>query len=100
MFGKKVDLTQEGIFMALIQSSGFANFVRSYNTGITVLLTICTTLVTIALILSIVKLAGSSSSPMERRMGRNGVLGNGICLACLGGIDFIYAIVWRLVLGG
>lgn len=81
----------------MLSSPAFAEFISNYNVALTVLLGIATLSILVLLFLNITKLSASADNDMRRRMAINGILVCFVCLAVMGAIDTIYAIILSFV---
>ena len=85
------------ILEKMLSSPAFAEFIGNYNVALTVLLGIATLSILVLLFLNITKLSASADNDMRRRMAINGILVCFVCLAVMGAIDTIYAIILSFV---
>jgi len=83
----------------ILSSDGFQSFIKSYNVALTAVLGICTILIIVLLFVNITKLSASADNDYRRREAINGILTCLICLAIVGGIDTVYAILLSFVFG-
>lgn len=88
-----------GLFEKLVKSPAFKEFVGTYNTALTLVLGVVTILVIVLLFINITKLSASADSDFKRREAINGIMVCLICLAIVGGIDTVYAILASFVFG-
>ena len=87
------------IIMKMLKTNEMKDFLRTYNFGTTLLLSLATLAVVTLVIFHIVKLAKSGDNAMERTAAINGLLVCSICLIVLFGIDTVYAIIISLIVG-
>lgn len=87
------------IFKKLVESDAFKEFIGTYNTALTLVLGIVTILVIVLLFINITKLSASADSDFKRREAINGIMVCLVCLAIVGGIDTVYAILASFVFG-
>jgi len=85
------------ILKKLMESDAFTEFVRTYNLTITLVLGIITITIITILFINITKLSASTGSDFKRREAINGILVSLVCLAIVGGIDTVYAILVSFV---
>ncbi len=90
---------QTDIFIKIVTSDGFAKLMQNYGTLIGTILSVGTIVVIICLAISAVKLSKSGDSPNERKHAQEGIMVSGVCLAFIGAFDFLFIIVWNIVLG-
>lgn len=86
------------LLTSILQSEAFTNFMDNYNIAITVVLGIVTILVITLLFLNITKLSASTDNDYKRREAISGILTCLVCLAVIGGIDTVYAILLSFVM--
>ena len=84
------------IFKKLVESDAFKEFIGTYNTALTLVLGIVTI---VLLFINITKLSASADSDFKRREAINGIMVCLVCLAIVGGIDTVYAILASFVFG-
>ena len=85
------------ILERMLASSAFGDFIKNYNLALTVLLGIATLSILILLFLNITKLSSSATNEMKRRQATSGILVCLVCLAIMGAIDTIYAILLSFI---
>lgn len=83
----------------IINSAGFTEFITQYNVLITAMLSFVTLTVLVLFFANVVRYSHASDNDAARHMAMNGILVCLICLACIGGIDTLYAIVASLIFG-
>jgi len=89
----------EELLSRMIQSSGFADFISTYNTGVTAALSIFTLIAIGMFALNVVKFVKSANNPMQRSSASEGMIVCGICIVILGGIDIFYSILVDMIMG-
>ena len=85
------------ILERMLASSAFGDFIKNYNLALTVLLGIATLSILILLFLNITKLSSSATNEMKRRQATSGILVCLVCLAVMGAIVTIYAILLSFI---
>ena len=81
----------------MLTSPAFTEFIKNYNLILVVLLGLVTLTILVLLCLNIAKLSASANNEMKRRMAINGILVCLVCLAIMGSIDTVYAILLSLI---
>ena len=85
------------ILEKMMSSPAFTEFMNNYNMALTILLGIATLTILVLLFLNITKLSASAGKDMRRRTATNGIMVCLVCLAIMGAIDTIYAIILSFV---
>lgn len=83
----------------MLSTPEMAAFLRNYNVLTSILLSFATIAVIVLIVFQITKLAKASDNAQERAMAITGLLVCSACLAILGGIDAVYAILVGTILG-
>ena len=73
-------------------------FVKTYNIAITAILGIVTITVLIMLFINITRISAAMDNDMRRREAINGTLVCLVCLALIGGIDTVYAVLLSFIM--
>ena len=81
----------------LLESEGFKNFLETYNTSIVLVLGIITILLIILFFVNVSKLSASANNQFRRREAINGIFVCLVCLAIIGSLDAVYAILVSFV---
>lgn len=85
------------ILQRLMSSAGFTEFMRTYNLTISLILGIVTIVIITMLFINISKLSASVDNDFRRREAISGIFVCLVCLAIVGGIDTVYAILISFV---
>lgn len=85
------------IITKLLESEGFQSFLRTYNLTITLVLGIITVLIIVLLFINITKLSASADNDYRRREATSGIMVCLVCLAIIGSLDTVYAILVSFV---
>lgn len=84
----------------VLGSTGFTEFLKDYNLIIDVILALLTIIAIVAVAINAARLSAAGDNPSKRSLAQRGMLISGICLALMGGIDTIFAIVLHLFFPG
>ena len=83
----------------ILTSTGFVNFLDTYNLFISIALAIVTISILVLLFVNIAKLSASNGNEQAKRIASNGILVCLICFGFIGAIDTIYAILMSIIFG-
>ena len=87
------------LLQRILTSTGFVNFLDTYNLFISIALAIITISILVLLFVNITKLSTSNGNEQLKRIASNGIL---VCLGCLGfigAIDTVYAMLMSIIFG-
>lgn len=87
------------ILNRMLGSTGLVKFLETYNVATTFFLGFVTLTVMLLLFFNIAKLSHAADNDHRRQEATGGILTCLVCLAVMGGIDSIYAMLLAFVMG-
>lgn len=87
------------LIQRILTSTGFINFLDTYNLFISIALAIVTISILALLFINIAKLSASSGNEQARRIAENGILVCLICFGFIGAVDTVYAMLMSVIFG-
>lgn len=85
------------LIQRVLNSSAFGQLLETYNVAITAVLALVTVALIALFFINVTKLSTAGDNEMKRREAINGIFVCLICIAIIGSIDAIYAILIAMI---